>query len=675
MLAALGGYGTTWSGGWLHNETSGDLAPAIGAITLTAVSSPTYLNVGPRGGIDYATGFDSVADAFDGGANYDVDATEDLIGAFVLYFDSITGNEDVWGKDNGSTGYLLARESSVIALYVRDGVDTVRVETNITAGTNYVCVLALDRANNQVRIAAVPFYGGTPALSGASSTAAVGSLANGATYTIGDQGTYRAGNMRVAAHYIGKGVGIAGTLVANMSAATSNLQHALNSSFTVALSTTTGLVTIYNSFWPSYISFTSTTLRDVLGYAYNFDYPQTAARTTLALGGYGTFTAAYLCNEASGDLASVYGLPAALADAASPTYSAVGARGGVDKAVGFSGATDQFYEADAFNVTATDDLCVAWVGKYTSSSGTRTTTFSRLSGAFTDGWAIFASTGSSEGPSFQVQVNAGSAFTASAGLAAYCLGEWHVGIAVVDRSTGKIRIGTRGLLSGTTTVSSEVTATGSFSTAGEFSVGRGGIWLNADTSFALSAFFVASGASAATGLSANLSTALAAFATHMTSQTSTQQAKGLWLPDCPINLDRDPEQAPRASDLRTSESPTGVVLGLCGNFKYRHTGLVYSHVPRAQAWDSAATYANGSWEEFFYETQMGLGSSFFTPASPLQFYWDNAGVQTLLGAQGNSGAGLAGWTITDLSSIEPKQPAGQWTGLFRIDIGTVVSSG
>jgi hypothetical protein len=241
----------------------------------------------------------------------------------------------------------------------------------------------------------------------------------------------------------------------------------------------------------------------------------------------------------------------------------------------------------------------------------------------------------------------------------------------------------------------------------------------------VAAFYVAHGAGAATGLSTNLSTALTNFANAVnaawsvslssttglvsigwtgystptwslswtdtslrdalgfaanisavtTTQTGTLQCRGIWIPDWPLQLDGDPEQAPTISDLRTSQSPTGVVLGLSGNTFHRHTGLVYSHVARDRVWESAATYDHASWEWFFRETQLGLESSLFTPASPLQIYWNNAGTLTLLGDAANDGAGTDGWTITGLGSVEPRPSQANYTGLFRIELGTVVSEG
>lgn len=168
----------------------------------------------------------------------------------------------------------------------------------------------------------------------------------------------------------------------------------------------------------------------------------------------------------------------------------------------------------------------------------------------------------------------------------------------------------------------------------------------------------------------------AADITSVTSATGTKQARGLWFPGCTLLLDSDPAQAPKVTDLRTSQSPTGVVLGLVGNTFYRHTGLHYPYSPYAQVWSSAATYENGSWEEFFAETQLGQGATWFTPSSQIQIWYPSAGSDVLLGVNANGGSsGLGGWYITGVNGIEPKLSTPGFTGLLRVDLGTLVSSG
>lgn len=158
--------------------------------------------------------------------------------------------------------------------------------------------------------------------------------------------------------------------------------------------------------------------------------------------------------------------------------------------------------------------------------------------------------------------------------------------------------------------------------------------------------------------------------------TGTQNVRGLWLPDCPLDLEGDPTRAPLVTDLRTTESPTGAVYGIMGTSKYRHRGLVLSHVSRARTWEGSASTTYASWEQWFKDTQLGMGHSYFSVASAFQAYWDNAGTAAIVGADLNSGAGPTnGWKMTGLNSIEPRKTSGSWLGQWRIEVPQIVTDG
>lgn len=157
-----------------------------------------------------------------------------------------------------------------------------------------------------------------------------------------------------------------------------------------------------------------------------------------------------------------------------------------------------------------------------------------------------------------------------------------------------------------------------------------------------------------------------------TTQTGTKCARGMVILDSPVRPDGDPKRAPKVTDLRTTQSPTGVVLGLVGNAFYRHTNLRWSHVPLARVWEveaAAAGNANGSWETFVNETQLGQASTWFTPSSLVKI----TDHQSVVYGQDLP---VSGWYITGITSIEPKpaDPSG-WTGMWRIEIPQIVSSG
>ncbi|HEY9466583.1 MAG TPA: hypothetical protein VIR54_25990 [Vicinamibacterales bacterium] len=166
------------------------------------------------------------------------------------------------------------------------------------------------------------------------------------------------------------------------------------------------------------------------------------------------------------------------------------------------------------------------------------------------------------------------------------------------------------------------------------------------------------------------------FAADITSanspQTGTLNPRGLWLPDITVNVETAPKRAPMVSDLRTTQGPTGKVYGLSGNTFLRHRSVVWPHVPIERTWESDAALDFASWEWFFKETQLGLGSSWIKVASLVQIY-DHTG--TLVGIDANDGAGTDGWSITGVTSIEPKPSVDGWDGRYRIEIPQLVSGG
>lgn len=673
-MAAAVGYGT-WSAGWSFQIASGDDAGMFGGVTMTAVSTPTYSNTGPGHGGDLAVGFNSTDDGFSGGNVHNVGAATDLVLAWVGKF-TTAGNIDLLGKYDGAgtaIGYVVVAETNQIRFRVFDGVDAVNSDAVVAVPTSewHVGIAVIDRASNVCRVGIRTLTGLVTTLGSAASITAVGDLTNAAGLRVGDQDAYGcAGGAHLAAVYIGTGAGIATGLSTNLSTALTSFASAVSSAFTVSLSTTTGLVSCSNSFWPCSVSWTSTALRDLLGYDRNFDYPQTAAQMATALG-YGTWTsgAGYLCNETSGNLASVFGTPATLT-AAGLGYSALGPRGGTDKAVTFDTTDTASGTTSTFDAGASDDLILLWVAKMPTLGAATTNRiaikFSGSAGFYVDAYGsdnrIVATVGDG------VDAVAADALTGSSHPDA-----WHVGIAVLERATNKLRVATKGVFSGTAYTSSETSASaiGALTNGGTFSLGGGA----ASSAWTLGAFYIVTGSSVATGLSANLSTALSNFATYMKSQTGTEQAQGIWFPGCPLNLEGDPAVAPRVTDTRYSQSPTGYVLALSGNSYYRHRGLVWSHVARSQVWEAAATYTNGSYETFAKDAFYGMGHAWFTPASPVQIYWNDAGTDRALGYTFNSSAGVPGWSVINVSSTEPKKASGDWTGLWRIEFAEVIAEG
>jgi hypothetical protein len=439
-------------------------------------------------------------------------------------------------------------------------------------------------------------------------------------------------------------------------------------------------------------------------------FPDNAASLAAAIG-YGVWTtgAGWLMQEASGTLAASFGSPS-LTAVSSPTYRNSGTTTG-DYAVGFDSAADAFSGGDVFDATATDDLVVAWVGKCSSSSSLFDL-MGKWSGAGA-GWLIYENSGTiifaSRDGVDQITPSCGS--NAS--------GSWHVGIAVLDRTNNLARVGICPL-GGSPTVSASTASTlvGTLANASSLTVGASG-GFGAPTDFLCSAMYVVSGTSAAGSLVANLSTALTNFASAInssftvslsattglytisnsfwtygitwsdtnqrdlagftgnlsgaTTNTATTHARGLWLPDCNLNIDDDPRTAPVQNDLRQTQSPTGAALGLCGNEFYEHTNCRWEMVPIAQYREASATVANGSLETFWRDTQAGTGHSWFRPCSPVQIYYDQAGVQTAVG----SDESIDGWYIAGVGGIRSvaKKHDPNWTGYWTVTFPRLVSDG
>jgi hypothetical protein len=156
----------------------------------------------------------------------------------------------------------------------------------------------------------------------------------------------------------------------------------------------------------------------------------------------------------------------------------------------------------------------------------------------------------------------------------------------------------------------------------------------------------------------------------------TKNARGLYLPDCPLNIDGHPANAGKATDLRSTVGPTGTSVSLVGTSMYKRTGIRLSHVSPARTFEASASPGYSSWEQWLDDTQFGAGHSWFTPGSAFQLYWDSAGTASIVGASLNSGAGpTAGWVQHGINSFEPKRVHESALIWFEIAIPTLVSSG
>lgn len=154
----------------------------------------------------------------------------------------------------------------------------------------------------------------------------------------------------------------------------------------------------------------------------------------------------------------------------------------------------------------------------------------------------------------------------------------------------------------------------------------------------------------------------AGYSSVSAAQTGPNQAKGVWLPDCPLSLAMHPQMAPRMSDRRGTESPLGEVFTLVGNAKYVHRELLYQAVPISRIREASATYTNASYETFIADTQDGDGHAWFAPGAPVKI-WDHNGL--VLGAD----AGVSQWYLHNAPHVaELPLMQANYTGLVTVRV-------
>lgn len=161
-------------------------------------------------------------------------------------------------------------------------------------------------------------------------------------------------------------------------------------------------------------------------------------------------------------------------------------------------------------------------------------------------------------------------------------------------------------------------------------------------------------------------------------QTGTKQARGLWRPDSPLDLQGDPAMAPYATDLRSMRTPRGLVLSIVGNRMFRHRGLVWAAVPRNRYRSNQADIDGAAWETFVCDTQIAQVAptgfsvtSLFRPGARVQIF-DHAGIKL---GQDFAGLGISGWFMQGLADVDAKKASEGWTGLWRVEIPELVSDG
>lgn len=104
--------------------------------------------------------------------------------------------------------------------------------------------------------------------------------------------------------------------------------------------------------------------------------------------------------------------------------------------------------------------------------------------------------------------------------------------------------------------------------------------------------------------------------------TGTLHARGVWLPNCEMDIDRGVDGGVYELDRTTSVSPQGDVYGMGYTTRQRHEGFTWPHItqPRAQITYEATT--GESFERWWLDTHAATRSYFAEVAPQLRVYED-----------------------------------------------------
>ena len=211
--------GATFTHVWLCDETSGNLAPTVGGMTLTASGAGLiYGLAGPRGGADRAVGFTvSSSGTFDSGNNtiFNLGLTDELIVGWVGEWDALPG---AFGQicGNASNTFingwsLTGTDGTAIGINVGPAaIYGARLGTNAYfVGQPHAGLAVVDRMTGAVRVAIRDLFGGTVFVSTPNTAIAGQVVTSASNFTVGT-GDWVLGNsnLRLSALFIGKGPGV-----------------------------------------------------------------------------------------------------------------------------------------------------------------------------------------------------------------------------------------------------------------------------------------------------------------------------------------------------------------------------------------------------------------------------------------------------------------------------------
>lgn len=260
-------------------------------------------------------------------------------------------------------------------------------------------------------------------------------------------------------------------------------------------------------------------------------YPSSSAQMASAVG-WGTWGYGWFLDETTGSLTASFtpSTPLALqfdtSAGGNAVYGIAGPLGGADLAVGFTGSSrnTRFDGGQNFDVAVNADLLFAYVGRYrfiTSSFGNM---FGKVDASFSKGWSVTGQDGSS----LMFKVWDGSTSKNARIGVHYLVGEWHVGIGGIDRTTGQQIYGIRSLDTGQVFTGTNNTIPAVPITASSPFFYGGSNWVGAQEGFDLAALYLSTGSGVSAGIFTNLPFALENLARQLGGASSIRTSPPSW---------------------------------------------------------------------------------------------------------------------------------------------------
>ena len=145
--------------------------------------------------------------------------------------------------------------------------------------------------------------------------------------------------------------------------------------------------------------------------------------------------------------------------------------------------------------------------------------------------------------------------------------------------------------------------------------------------------------------------------------TGASQAKGIWLPDAPMNSLFGPaDKGWYESDAMATESPSGNVQAIYSNRKQVNS-IVWNGISRAKCRIAGEATAGESYENFWLSSVLATEEWAVGPGGIMRVYWD---------AGDNASHGDYKIVGDALQNFNPEKITANWLGLWSISLDRLV---